>query len=63
MTFTILIFSYRKAGTTLEEFRAQSEGTLLPLLKEITGEHFPLSHTRRYIQRVVSAFASNPSYN
>ncbi|KAK9243391.1 EthD domain-containing protein [Lipomyces tetrasporus] len=51
MTFTILIFSYRKTGTTPEEFRVQCEGTLLPLLKEITGTHFPLCHTRRYIQR------------
>lgn len=50
MTYSILIFAYRKSGTTPEEFRAGYEAHV-PVVKEMTGEHFPLSHTRRYIQR------------
>ncbi|RYP33716.1 hypothetical protein DL767_004645 [Monosporascus sp. MG133] len=55
MTVSIFIFSYRKASVTPEEFRTQTEEVLVPLLKEITGEHFPLSHTRRYIQHTAGA--------
>lgn len=53
MNVSILIFSYRKAGVTSEDFRTQTEDVLVPLLKEITEEHFPLSHKRRYIQHTV----------
>ncbi|KAK2604280.1 hypothetical protein N8I77_007224 [Diaporthe amygdali] len=51
MTYSVLIFAYRKPGTTPEQFRAHYEGKHMPLVKEIGGEHFPLSHTRRYIHR------------
>lgn len=51
MTHTILIFAYRKPGTTPEQFKTHYEGTHMPIVKELAGEHFPLSHTRRYIHR------------
>ncbi|KAK7757120.1 hypothetical protein SLS62_000667 [Diatrype stigma] len=51
MTHTVLIFAYRKPGTTPEQFKTHYEGTHVPLVKELAGEHFPLSHTRRYIHR------------
>ncbi|KAI4594760.1 hypothetical protein KJ359_007563 [Pestalotiopsis sp. 9143b] len=51
MTYSILIFAFRKIGTTPEQFRAHYEGSHVPLVKEIAGEHFPLSHTRRYVHR------------
>ncbi|KAK9422224.1 putative EthD domain-containing protein [Seiridium unicorne] len=51
MTHSILIFAYRKPGTTPEQFRAHYEGSHVPLVKELAGAHFPLSHTRRYIHR------------
>jgi hypothetical protein len=51
MTHSALIFAFRKPGTTPEQFRAHYEAKHVPLVKEITGEHFPLSHTRRYIHR------------
>lgn len=54
MGVSILIFSYAKEGVSAETFRTKSEDVLVPLLKEITGEHFPLSHKRRYIQHAVS---------
>jgi hypothetical protein len=55
MTFSILIFNYRKPGVSPAEFRTECEA-LIPLLKEITGEHFPLTHTRRYLHRTVRGF-------
>ncbi|ROW11983.1 hypothetical protein VPNG_05169 [Cytospora leucostoma] len=54
MTYSVLIFAYRKPGTTPEQFRAHYEGSHVPLVKEIAGEHFPLSHTRRYLHRTES---------
>lgn len=51
MTFNVLIFAYRKPGTTPEQFRSHYEGTHVPLVKELAGEHFPLFHTRRYLLR------------
>lgn len=39
MTYSILIFAYRKPGTTPEQFRAHYEGKHVPLVKEISGEY------------------------
>ncbi|KAK3693147.1 EthD domain-containing protein [Podospora appendiculata] len=52
MVFTILIFSTRKPGTTPAEYRAAVEEVVLPFLKDLAGEHFPIKHERYYIQRV-----------
>lgn len=41
MTYSILIFAYRKPGTTPEQFRAHYEGKHVPLIKEISGEYVP----------------------
>lgn len=38
MTYSVLIFAYRKPGTTPEQFRAHYEGSHVPLVKEIAGE-------------------------
>ncbi|KAK3314582.1 hypothetical protein B0H66DRAFT_563190 [Apodospora peruviana] len=51
MAFSILIFIYRKAGVTPEDFRTHCQTKLVPLHKEIAGEHYALSHTAHYIQR------------
>ncbi|KAI5925221.1 EthD domain-containing protein [Camillea tinctor] len=45
MTHSIIIFAYRKPGAHV------------PLLHELASEHFPLSHTRRYIDRSQGAVA------
>lgn len=55
MTYTVLIFAYRKTGTIPEQFRTHYEGSHVPLVKEIGGEQFSLAHTRRYIQRTEGA--------
>ncbi|KAI1381210.1 EthD domain-containing protein [Hypoxylon crocopeplum] len=51
MVYSILLFATRKPGTTPEQFKAYYEGVHMPLLREIAGPQFPLSHTRRYIHR------------
>ena len=51
MSYRILLLAYRKPGTTPEEFKAHYEGTHMPLVRALAGEHYPLSHTRRYIHR------------
>lgn len=51
ISYSILIFAFRKPGTTPEQFRAHNEGSHVLLIKEIAGKHFPLSHTRRYVHR------------
>ncbi|KAL9055043.1 MAG: hypothetical protein Q9162_003808 [Coniocarpon cinnabarinum] len=51
MTFTIVIFSWRKPNTTPSEFKTHYETKHLPLIKSLTGSKFPITHTRHYIQR------------
>ncbi|KAK3392821.1 EthD domain-containing protein [Podospora didyma] len=51
MTFTILIITTRKAGLSPAEFRNEVERIIIPFMKELLGENFPLSHTRRYLKR------------
>ncbi|OTB14880.1 hypothetical protein K445DRAFT_318790 [Daldinia sp. EC12] len=51
MTFSILFFFTRKPGVSPEEFKDHLENTHMPILQEVAGPHFPLSHTRHYIQR------------
>ncbi|KAI2617295.1 EthD domain-containing protein [Hypomontagnella submonticulosa] len=51
MPFVIIFFATRKPGVTPEQFKTHYEDIHMPLLREIAGPHFPLTHTRRYIQR------------
>lgn len=54
MPFTILLYSFRKPGTTPTSFKTHYESQHIPLLKSLTGTHFPKSHKRFYIQRTDS---------
>lgn len=51
MVYTILIFAYRKPGTTPAEFKAHYENNHIPLVFSIAGPLAPISHKRRYIHR------------
>lgn len=48
MTYSVLIFAYRKPGTTPEQFRAHYEGKHVPLVKEIGGEYVPAPFLKRH---------------
>lgn len=51
MVYSVLIFAFRKPGTTPAEFKAHYEGSHVPLVKSLAGPHFPISHTRTYLHR------------
>ncbi len=59
MPFTILIYSYRKPGTTPAAFKSHYESRHVPLIQSLTGTHFPQSHKRFYILRSEDAGANN----
>ncbi|KAI0199865.1 EthD domain-containing protein [Astrocystis sublimbata] len=47
----LLLFAYRKPGTTPEQFYAYYEDIHIKLIRELAGADFPLMHTRRYVHR------------
>lgn len=56
--YRILFFAFRKPGTTPAQFRTHYEENHMTKIKEMTGQHFPLSHVRRYIHRTSVASVS-----
>lgn len=58
MPYSVLMLIYRKPGTTPEQFKEHYENKHVPYMKEIGGKNFPLSHTRRYLQRTKTVDAS-----
>lgn len=52
MPYIVLIFAYRKPGLSPAEFKSYYESRHVPLIQSIAGPLLPISHTRRYIQRV-----------
>jgi hypothetical protein len=52
MTYSILLFVTRKPTLSTEEFKDYWENKHIPLLKSLTGPHFPLRCTRRYLARI-----------
>jgi hypothetical protein len=51
MAFSFLLFITRKPTITPAEFKTHWDTKHVELLKSIAGDHFPISHTRRYIAR------------
>ncbi|KAI8624250.1 EthD domain-containing protein [Xylariaceae sp. FL1651] len=51
MTYSILVFLYRKLGTTPQQFKAYYNDSHLPFFRELAGPHNPVLHTQRYIHR------------
>jgi len=51
MPLTAIIYATRKEGITPIEFKKHYEESHIPLLKSISGDLFPKSHTRFYVQR------------
>ncbi|EMR61269.1 hypothetical protein UCREL1_11808 [Eutypa lata UCREL1] len=51
MTFNVLIFASRLPGVTPAEFKTYYDTKHMPMIRTMTGRHFPLQHIRKYIQR------------
>ncbi|KAL4961077.1 EthD domain-containing protein [Aspergillus stella-maris] len=51
MPFKALLYVTRKPGTTPAEFKTHYETVHVPLIKELAGDLFPLSHRRLYLAR------------
>ena len=63
MAYRVLIFAYRKPGTTPAAFKSHYESSHVPLVQSIAGAHFPKAHVRRYIHRTErSASATDDDY-
>ncbi|KAI6089619.1 EthD domain-containing protein [Hypoxylon rubiginosum] len=50
MTFNILIVGHRLPGVSPTQFKQYYERHMSHI-QEMAGAHFPVSHTRRYVQR------------
>lgn len=66
MSYSIVVFLWRKPGLTPEEFRHHYETKHIPLILSLVGSAFPKSHTRFYLPRQPSttdgADTSNANY-
>ena len=49
--FQLLMFGARKEGLTPEQYRDHYENVHIPLMKNLTGDTFPLRHERHYVKR------------
>ncbi|KAF2107914.1 hypothetical protein BDV96DRAFT_653415 [Lophiotrema nucula] len=54
MVYSLILFVTRKPGLSLHEFKYHWETNHIPLLKDLVGQDFPLSHTRHYLDRDTS---------
>lgn len=61
MTYTVLLLVYRKPGMTPKDFKNHYENVHIPLMKKLAGVHFPLRHSRRYIQRTKQPDGTYPA--
>lgn len=53
---------YRKPTISPAQFREHYERVHIPLVREIAGPLFPLTHTRKYISREKQIEKENPEY-
>lgn len=51
MVYSVILHVPRKPSVSPEEFKYHWENFHVPLLKQLVGHDFPLSHTRHYIER------------
>src|ERR1700761_166670 len=50
MPYTMMALATRRPGMTPTAFKTYYEETHIPLIKSITGDLFPITHTRHYLQ-------------
>lgn len=49
--FQLLMFGRRKEGLTPDQYRDHYENVHIPLMRNLTGDTFPLTHERHYVKR------------
>jgi hypothetical protein len=49
--FQLLMIGRRRQDITPEQYRDHYENVHIPLMMNLTGETFPLSHVRHYVKR------------
>lgn len=59
----MLILATRKPGLDPGKFKAYYDGNHVPLIQELTGALFPLSHTRWYVERNRTSNAGTVDYS
>ena len=52
MSYRVLMYIYRKEGTSPEQFKDYYESKHVPLIQLLSGDLFPTSHIRNYIGHV-----------
>jgi hypothetical protein len=55
MAFVLFAFETRKPGFTPEQFADYYDNVHVPLIKELVGDAFPVSHVRYYNKRISGA--------
>lgn len=50
-TIQLLMFGARKEGLTPSQYRSHYENVHIPLMRNLTGDTFPLTHVRHYVKR------------
>lgn len=60
MSYSVLMYIYRKEGTSPEQFKDYYETKHVPVIQRLSGNLFPTSHSRHYIGYVPQA-GSSPS--
>ncbi|KAK7743076.1 hypothetical protein SLS62_010708 [Diatrype stigma] len=51
MTYNVLVIGHRLPHVTPAAFQHYYDKKHIPLVQALTGARFPLTHTRRYVQR------------
>ncbi len=58
MPYSVIMYVYRKKGTSPEHFKEYYEGTHVPCIQRLSGNLFPASHVRHYIGYMPHAVTS-----
>ena len=52
MPYSVLVYIYRKKGTSPKQFKEHYETKHVPIIQRLSGNLFPMSHSRHYMAYV-----------
>lgn len=61
MSYSVLMYIYRKEGTSPEQFKDYYETKHVPVIQRLSGSLFPTLHSRHYMGYVPQAGAGGPT--